>query len=212
MTRKSQPMAPSELADASSTALLSALRALIQQGRQRALRTVDMVQVQTCWEIGRHIIEFEQGGEVRAAYGKKLLPRLAEQLTREFGQGFDERNLRHMRAFFQAFPIWNALRTELSWTHYRHLLRVDSAEARQWYVNEAAEQNWSARALDRQIGTLYYERLVLSADKAALADEAATNVAGLAPTPREFVRDPVMLEFLGIPGTASCWSPAWSMR
>ncbi len=84
--------------------LLTALRELIQQGRQRALRAVDMVQVKTCWEVGRHIVEFEQGGESRAAYGKRLLPQLAEALTREFGKGFDASNLRHMRAFFQAFP------------------------------------------------------------------------------------------------------------
>ena len=121
--------------------LLDALRELIVRGRQQVLRAVDMVQVQTCWEIGRHIVEFEQGGEVRAAYGKKLLPRLAENLTQEFGKGFDDRNLRNMRAFYQAFPIWNAVRTELSWTHYRTLLRVADAKARVWYANEAATQN-----------------------------------------------------------------------
>ena len=181
--------------------LLDALRGLIQQGRQQALRAVDMVQVQTCWEIGRHIVEFEQGGEARAAYGKKLLPRLAEALTHEFGRGFDDRNLRNMRAFYQAFPIWHAVRTELSWTHYRALLRVSNKEAREWYANEAALQNWSARALDRQIGTLYFERLLLSGDKAGVAAEADANIAALPQTPREFVRDPVMLEFLGLPGT-----------
>jgi hypothetical protein len=143
------------------TGLLDALRGLIRQGRHQALRAVDMVQVQTCWEIGRHIVEFEQGGEARAAYGKKLLPRLSDALAHEFGKGFDERNLRHMRAFYQAFPIWDAVRTELSWTHYRTLLRVSDAKARHWYVKEAAEQNWSARALDRQIGTMYFERLLL---------------------------------------------------
>ncbi len=106
------------------TELLEALRILIQQGRQQALRAVDMVQVQTCWEVGRHIVEFEQGGEVRAAYGKRLLSRLAEALTGEFGKGFDASNLRYMRLFFQAFPIRDALRHELSWTHYRLLLPV----------------------------------------------------------------------------------------
>jgi predicted nuclease of restriction endonuclease-like (RecB) superfamily len=181
--------------------LLEALRELIRSGRQRALRAVDMMQVQTCWEIGRHIVEFEQQGEVRAEYGKKLLTRLAEVLTREFGRGFDERNLRNMRAFYQAFPIWHAVRTELSWTHYRALLRVSNEEAREWYTNEAALQNWSARALDRQIGTLYFERLLLSGDKASVAAEAETNITALPQTPREFVRDPVMLEFLGLPGT-----------
>ncbi len=145
--------------------LLEALRTLIQQGRQQALRAVDMVQVQTCWEVGRHIVEFEQAGEARATYGKKLLPRLADILSREFGKGFDDRNLRNMRAFYLTFPIWNAVRTELSWTHYRNLLRVSNPQARQWYMNEATTQNWSSRALDRQIDTLYYERLLLSGDK-----------------------------------------------
>ena len=97
-----------------------------------------------------------------------------------------------MRAFFQAFPIWNAVRSELSWTHYRLLTRVDSAEARQWYMSEAATQNWSTRALERQIGTLFYERLLLSQDKAAVAAEAGHNLARLEQSPRAFVRDPVM--------------------
>ncbi len=181
--------------------LLNALRELIQQGRQHAMRAVDRVQVQTCWEIGRHIVEFEQGGEARAAYGKMLLPRLAELLTREFGKGFDASNLRYMRLFYKAFPMCDAVRHELSWTHYRLLLRVDKADARQWYINEAVAQNWSARALDRQIGTLYFERLLLSGDKASVEAEADANIAALSQSPREFVRDPVMLEFLGLPGT-----------
>lgn len=187
--------------DALPVGLLDALRGLIQQGRQQALRAVDMVQVRTCWEIGRHIVEFEQGGETRAAYGKKLLPKLAESLTREFGKGFDASNLRYMRLFFQAFPMCDALRHELSWTHYRLLLRVNSSQARQWYMTEAAVQNWSSRALDRQIDTLYYERLLLSGDKVGVSAEASANLAALPQTPREFVRDPVMLEFLGLPGT-----------
>ena len=183
------------------TELLDALRELIRQGRQQALRAVDMVQVQTCWEIGRHIVEFEQGGEARAAYGKRLLSRLAEALTGEFGKGFDASNLRYMRLFFQAFPIRDALRHELSWTHYRLLLRVSNPQARQWYMGEAATQNWSSRALDRQIDTLYFERLLMSGDKLGVAAEANANIAALPQTPREFVRDPVMLEFLGMPGT-----------
>lgn len=181
--------------------LLEALRRLIQQGRQQALRAVDRVQVQTCWEIGRHIVEYEQGGETRAAYGQNLLQRLAATLTGEFGKGFDASNLRYMRLFYQAFPIRDALRHELSWTHYRLLLRVDSEQARHWYMNETAGQNWSSRALDRQIDTLYFERLLLSGDKNSVTAEANTHIAALPPVPREFVRDPVMLEFLGLPGT-----------
>ena len=181
--------------------LLESLRGLIQQGRQQALRAVDMVQVQTCWEIGRHIVEFEQDGQARAAYGKRLVHALAKSLSAEFGKGFDPTNLRHMRGFYLAFPIRDALRRELSWTHYRALLRVESEAARHWYMAEAAEQNWSARVLDRQLSTLYYERLQLSTDQPSVKAEAAKILAPLQQTPREFVRDPVMLEFLGLPGT-----------
>jgi predicted nuclease of restriction endonuclease-like (RecB) superfamily len=181
--------------------LLGALRQLITDSRQQVLRAVDVVQVQTYWHIGQHIVEFEQGGAQRAAYGQRLLPQLGQALATEFGRGFDATNLRHMRAFYQSFPIRDALRRELSWTHYRLLLRVDSAEARQWYVQEAAAQNWSTRALERQIGSLYYERLLLSQDKAALTAEAQSNMAALEQSPRAFVRDPVMLEFLGLPDT-----------
>lgn len=124
--------------------LLVELGQLIRQARQRALREVDTIQVQTCWEIGHHIVQFEQGGATRATYGKRLLPELASALTTEFGKGFDERNLRNMRGFYLAFPIRNALRTELSWTHYRTLLRVDSENARAWYMNEATAWAWAA--------------------------------------------------------------------
>ena len=181
--------------------LLTALRELITQGRQRALRTVDMVQVQTCWEVGRHIVEFEQGGENRAAYGARLLSQLGQTLTHEFGKGFDATNLRHMRAFYLSFPKCDALRRELSWTHYRLLLRVENTSARDWYMHEAAGQNWNTRALERQIGTLYYERLLASTDRDSVTNEARENLAALPATPRDFVRDPVLLEFLGLPDT-----------
>jgi predicted nuclease of restriction endonuclease-like (RecB) superfamily len=126
---------------------------------------------------------------------------LARDLTAEFGKGFDASNLRYMRLFYQTFPIRDALRHELSWTHYRLLLRVESEQSRQWYMNEAAGQGWSTRSLDRQIGTLYYERLLASTDRVAVEQEAQTNLTALQRNPREFVRDPVMLEFLGLPGT-----------
>lgn len=190
-----------ETAETAVLSLVSTLRGLIASARAQALRAVDVVQVQTCWEIGRHIVEFEQGGAARAEYGTRLIPRLALSLTAEFGKGFDERNLRHMRGFFQLFPIRNALRTELSWTHYRSLLRVEAEASRLWYMNESADQNWSSRALDRQIGTLYYERLLVSRDRDPVKDEAASQLAPIQKTPREFVRDPVLLEFLGLPET-----------
>ncbi len=106
-----------------------------------------------------------------------------------------------MRAFYQVFPIWNAVRSDLSWTHYRLLLRVDNAQARTWYLDESARQNWSSRALERQISTLYYERLLASKDRKSVRAEADKKVAALEKSPRDFVRDPVLLEFLGLPGT-----------
>ncbi len=181
--------------------LVGELRTLIQGAWQQALRSVDVVQVQTCWHMGRHIVEFEQGGAERADYGQGLLDRLAERLTAEFGKGFDASNLRYMRLFFKSFPNCDALRHELSWTHYRLLLRVEDEEARAWYMIEAATQNWSTRALERQIGSLYYERLLASKDRKPVRAEAARNAAAEGVSPREFVRDPVMLEFLGLPDT-----------
>ena len=123
--------------------LLESLRSLIAQARQQVLRHVDVVQVQTYWHIGRHIVEFEQGGQARAAYGKRLLPQLGQALSREFGKGFDASNLRYMRLFYQAFPKCDALRHELSWTHYRLLLRVSAPEGR--------ELERDARALAAQV-------------------------------------------------------------
>ena len=183
--------------------LLGSLGDLIREARRKVLRAVDTTQVQTCWQIGRHIVEFEQQGARRAGYGKQLLATLASVLTAEFGKGFDSSNLRYMRLFYQAFPICDALRHELSWTHYRALLRVENDHARHWYMIESATQNWSTRALERQIGTLYYERLLASRDRSTVKQEAATHIQQLPATPRDFIRDPVVLEFLGLPNAGS---------
>ena len=144
----------------SHTDLHQAIRSLLLTARAQVRQTVNTAMVQTYWHIGRMIVEDEQGGQKRAAYGKQVLLELAMRLSEEFGAGFDVSNLRNMRQFFQSFPIRDALRLELSWTHYRSLIRIDNPQARDWYAKEAAEQGWSVRALDRQISTLYYERLL----------------------------------------------------
>jgi predicted nuclease of restriction endonuclease-like (RecB) superfamily len=181
--------------------LLEALRGLIADSRRQVLRAVDTVQVQTYWQVGRHIVEYEQSGATRAQYGRGLLVALAKELTRDFGKGFDATNLRHMRDFYRSFPICDALRRELSWTHYRLLLRVESSTAREWYMQEAAGQNWSTRVLERQIGSLYYERLLSSQDKAGMLAQTQQDLSARPAVPRDFIRDPVMLEFLGLPDT-----------
>ncbi|MBL0842024.1 PDDEXK nuclease domain-containing protein [Pseudomonas mediterranea] len=191
------PLLPQD--DPKLAPLINELGELIQQARRKVLRAVDTLQVHTCWQIGRHIVEFEQGGAERAAYGKRLLPILAKTLTAKFGKGFDASNLRYMRLFYQTFPKCDALRHELSWTHYRTLLRVENDNARHWYMNETASQNWSTRALERQIGTFYYERLLASRDRPKVKQEASDNLKAVDLGPRDIVRDPVVLEFLGLP-------------
>jgi predicted nuclease of restriction endonuclease-like (RecB) superfamily len=181
--------------------LLVHLRSVINEARQQVLRAADIVQVRSCWTIGWHIVEFEQGGAARATYGKRLLAGLAAQLTTEFGQGFDASNLYKMCRFYRMFPNLDALRPNLSWTHYRLLLRVEDEAARRWYMDEAANQHWNTRALERQMKTLYYERLLASKDRQPLRTEAAEQLTLLAASPRQFIRDPVLLEFLGLPGT-----------
>ena len=199
-----RPMLP----EPPSPNLHQAIRALLLAARAQARQTVNTAMVQTYWHIGRMIVEDEQGGQKRATYGKQVLRELARRLSEEFGVGFDVSNLRNMRQFFHAFPIRDALRLELSWTHYRSLIRIDNPQARDWYASEAAEQGWSARALDRQISTLYYERLLSTQDqaKAQLKDEAAHLITkDAAPDPRDFIRDPYVLEFLGAPAVPALY-------
>lgn len=187
--------------------LVRELREFISESRRKVVRAVDVIQVRTCWGVGRHIVEFEQGGAARAEYGTNLLARLAEALTADFGKGFDRWNLHKMKQFYLAFPILDALRPELSWTHYRILMRIEDLSAREWYINEAISQNWSSRALERQVSRLYYERLLASQDRTSVRAEAAEKIAELPPSPRDFVRDPVLLEFLGLPETGRLLEP-----
>ncbi len=178
--------------------LFQAISELIQQARQQVQRSVNAAMVQTYWHIGKIIIEHEQQGESRAAYGKQQLQQLSHRLTAEFGKGFDERNLRNMRSFYQSFPIRDALRTELSWTHYRTLIRIENPSARDWYTQEAITQNWSARALERQIGVLYYERRLASKERPPVEAEAQVHTAALATSPQDYLRDPYILDFLNL--------------
>lgn len=178
--------------------LVEPIAQIIEQARGQVRQAVNSAMVHSYWHIGEMIVEHEQQGASRAEYGTQQLQVLSTQLTERLGKGFDVRNLRNMRAFYQAFPIWNALRTELSWTHYRSLLRVDNSSARQWYLQEAISQNWSARALDRQISKLYYERLLASQDKALVEAEAKAHTEPLAESVKDYLRDPYILDFLNL--------------
>ena len=182
-----------------SPELLDSIRELLINSRHQLVRAVNTTMVQTYWQIGKIIVEDEQSGKARAEYGRQVLENLAKELQREFGKGFNGRNLRNMRAFYLSFPIWNAVRTELSWTHYRILLRVENIQARAWYLNECVEQHWSVRALERQIGVLYYERLLSSQDKSPVKAEAQNKITDLQLNPKDYLRDPYILDFMNLP-------------
>lgn len=176
--------------------LYAGIRNILANARQRAYSAVNFAMVESYWLIGQQIVEHEQHGEARADYGKGVLKELAAKLSIEFGKGFDESNLRYMRLFYRCFPIRDTLRHELTWSHYRRLISVENEQARIWYMNEAADSVWSTRQMDRQISTLYYERLLASKDKAPVVAEAKQKMSEL--KPEQFIHDPFVLEFLNL--------------
>ena len=176
--------------------LYKEISSILRTARANAYKAVNFAMVTSYWSVGQIIVEYEQNGNERAEYGKAVLEGLSKKLTAEFGKGFDESNLRYMRLFYQTFKNCDALRHELSWSHYRMLLRVKDETVRNWYMNEAANQTWSTRQLDRQISVLYYERLLASQDKKAVQVEAKTKLAEI--ESQQFIHDPYVLEFLNL--------------
>lgn len=183
---------------------------LIRRARESVMRAIDTTMVHTYWNIGRYIVEEEQTGEARAEYGKELLRKLSKRLNKEFGRGFGLSTLEDVRKFYLVYSLSptksHAVRGELempnfqpnlSWTHYRLLMRVTRPEARSFYEIEASKNNWPSRVLERQIGSLLFDRLSKSKDKEGLLKLAQH---GHAPTkPEEALKEPVVLEFLDIP-------------
>ncbi|MBQ1784856.1 MAG: DUF1016 family protein [Gammaproteobacteria bacterium] len=191
---KQTPITPTETLEA----LAGQIASVIHQARSHVRQSVNSAMVASYWEIGRLIVEHEQQGSARAAYGQRQLAVLSTRLTALFGKGFDATNLRNMRRFHLAFPIRETVSLELSWSHYNALARVEAPSAREWYMREAISQNWSVRALDRQISVLYYERLLSSKEKAIVELEASEKTAPLAETAKDFLRDPYILDFLNL--------------
>jgi len=172
------------------------IREILSNARARAYRAVNFAMVQAYWEIGRVIVEEEQQGKAKAGYGEHLLKDLADRLTKEFGKGFDYSNIKNMRQFYLTFPIGDALRSELSWTHYRLLMRIEKQVTRDFYLEECIAATWSTRQLERQINSLYYERLLASRDREPV--RAEIHEMGLGPVPQDVIKDPYVLEFLGL--------------
>ncbi|MHA3320709.1 PDDEXK nuclease domain-containing protein [Legionella pneumophila] len=190
MTKKNSPI---------SKELISSIRGILTQARTHLQQTVNHTMVKTYWEVGRLIVEDEQKGDKRATYGQSQIKALAQDLRKEFGKGFTARNLLNMRTFYLQNPIWHSVSTKLTWTHHRILLRVKDSKAREWYAQEAIDNAWSVRALDRQIDKLYYDRLLMSKDKVPVIQEAEDNTKPLQTDAKNYLRDPYILDFLNLP-------------
>ena len=172
------------------------VREILAAARNRAWQAVNTAMVEAYWDVGRVIVEEEQAGREKADYGKRIIEGLSQRLREEFGKGYDRSNLFHMRAFFLAYPKVDALRRQLSWTHYRLLLRVDNPDARAFYEAEAVNARWSTRELERQINSLLFDRLALSRDKAGVL--ALAQKGHEITQPADLVKDPLVLEFTGL--------------
>ncbi len=172
------------------------IKQILDDARTNAYRSVNFSMVQAYWNIGRVIVEEEHRGKARAEYGKRLIIELSKKLTKVFEKGFDKRNLWYMKDFYLTFQKVNALRSELTWTHYRLLLKVEKVEARRFYMLEAVENSWSTRELERQINSLLFERLALSRDNGEVLNIAKEGQE--ISKPRDLVKDPYVMEFLGL--------------
>lgn len=183
---------------------INEIKRILKNARQKAYTAVNSAMVEAYWEIGRRIVEEEQNGKERAEYGKEILQNLSKELTEEFGKGYSYRTLREIRQFylmFSDFEKWRTVSAKLTWSHFQKVLRVSDEKARIFYLTEAAENMWSVRTLDRNISTLYYNRIVASIDKKTVEDEMKEKIKSL--QTEEFIKNPVVLEFLDLPTNIS---------
>ena len=183
---------------------INEIKTILKNARQKAYTAVNSAMVEAYWEIGRRIVEEEQNGKERAEYGKEILQNLSKVLTEEFGKGYSYRTLREIRQFylmFSDFEKWRTVSAKLTWSHFQKVLRVSDEKARIFYLTEAAENMWSVRTLDRNISTLYYNRIVASIDKKTVEDEMKEKIKSL--QTEEFIKNPAVLEFLDLPSNMS---------
>ena len=183
---------------------INEIKKILKNARQKAYTAVNSAMVEAYWEIGRRIVEEEQNGKERAEYGKEILQNLSKELTEEFGKGYSYRTLREIRQFylmFSDFEKWRTVSAKLTWSHFQKVLRVSDEKARIFYLTEAAENMWSVRTLDRNISTLYYDRIVASIDKKIVENEMQDKTKKL--QAKEFIKNPLVLEFLDLPTSMS---------
>lgn len=179
-----------------TTNIVQDVRTILQEARQLTARAINSTMVTAYWLIGKRIVVEEQQGQERAAYGEQILKKLSQELTAEFGNGFSYANLKNMRKFYKTYPNQKGytLCTQLSWSHNRLIMRVEDPVAREWYLQEAARENWSVRQLERNIQSFYYQR-ILSANQTT----GQKTITKYASDTKEFIKDPYVLEFVGLP-------------
>ena len=171
-------------------------RKIIERARSNAVRSVDFCRVQMYWNLGKRILEEEQEGKERADYGTYIIKNLAVQLEAEYGNGFSERQLKFCRQFYRVYPIGNALRSQLNWMQYRLLIQISDPYKREYYELESVNNCWTGRETERQINSQLYERLLLSNDKETIL--AIARRERIPETPQEIIKEPMLLEFLGL--------------
>ena len=172
------------------------IRTIIDNARSAAIRSVDFNRVQMYWNIGRRIVEEEQHGKERADYGTYLIKNLAKELEPEYGSGFGVRQLEQSRQFYRTYPIANTLRSQLNWSQYRRLIQIEDPDKREYYELESVNEGWTARETERQINSMLYERLLLSNEKEKVL--AVARNQRIPESPTEVIKDPMVLEFLGL--------------
>ena len=173
------------------------IKSIINNARMKAVRSVDFCRVQMYWAIGQRIVEKEQQGKERAEYGTYLIKNLAKEIEPEYGSGFSERQLKFCRQFYNTYPM----RSQLNWSQYRMLIQITDPDKREYYELEAVNEGWSGRQLERQINSMLYERLLMSNDKESVL--AVARKERIPESPQEIIKDPMVLEFLGLERKAS---------
>ena len=177
------------------------IKQIIDSARANAVRSVDLCRVQMYWNIGKRIFEKEQQGKERADYGSYLIKNLSKRITPDYGSGFSVRQLEMCRQFYRTYPIANTVCSQLNWSQYKLLIAIPDTDKRKYYQLEAVNNGWTKRELERQINSLLYERLLLSNDKEAVL--AVAQNQRIPESPTEIIKDPMVLEFLGLERRAS---------
>ncbi len=178
------------------------IKQILAQARQKSYQAVNSAMVEAYWLIGKRIVEEEQNGKERADYGKEIIKNISEEMTREFGKGFSKRTIWEIRQFYTTFPDFSIVRTlsaQLSWSHFQRIAKVQNEQARIYYLKEAAANNWSVRTLDRNISTLYYQRLLSSQQQETVLNEVLEKTHDFQNNASEFIKNPTVLEFLNLP-------------